>query len=383
MNVLVDAMSARAGGGQTYLRSLLSQDLPFPDMRVFVLAPPSLRLPHLASGIERVEVAERYARPLPRLAWQRSALPQYLHDLAIDVAFFPSGTFPVRIKGRHRTVTMSRNMLPFDATQRVRYRPGYIRARLAVLRPLLLRSLLAADLVIFISQYAHDVLRRLSGDRLGPAVVIPHGVGQEFRQGGGGRPDWLPEDYLLYVSYIEPYKCQLELVRAFSALKRRRPGPEKLLLVGPHASKWYTRKVQEEIHVLGLDQDVHLTGQVAHDDLPAVNRHARLVLFPSACENCPNALLEGMAAGRPLVVSNRPPMPEFAADAALYADPSDLVGLAERMRALLDDQDLQDEMGRRAGERATNFDWADTASRTWAAIDELSRHGSAPRLARE
>jgi glycosyltransferase involved in cell wall biosynthesis len=372
-------MSARAGGGQTYLRSVLAHDPPVAGTEILLLAPPSLRLGSLGRGIEVVPVAEKFTRPLGRTAWQRLALPGLLKDLAADVAFFPSGTIPRSVVGRCATVTMSRNMLPFDRVQRARFRPGYVRSRIALLEPMLLRSMQAADLVIFVSDHAREVIRRRSGDRLGRTVVIRHGVGREFAEAGtGDRPAFLPDDYLLYVSYIEPYKGQLELVRAFSILKQRRPGPEKLLLVGPLSSRPYSRRVQREIDRLGLGHDVVLTGDIPHEQLPAVNRHARVVVFPSACENCPNALLEGMAAGRPMVVSDRPPMPEMAGDTVRYADPSDSARMAEQLAAVLDDPELQVRLGQQAAARARRFDWSETAARTWTAIGEVCDPPSIP-----
>ena len=53
------------------------------------------------------------------------------------------------------------------------------------------------------------------------------------------RLNLLPDgEYLLYVSVIDVFKAQIEVVRAYHILCRERPTKEKLLLVGPKYSKY-------------------------------------------------------------------------------------------------------------------------------------------------
>lgn len=375
MRVVMDAMSARAGGGQTYLRNLLTQELPPVDLEVLVLAPPNLGLKGLASNVRHVLVNEHVAQPVARAAWERLRLPRLLDRLDADVVFFPGGRIPSRLNEGRVLVTMSRNMLPLDPSQRARYPIGYTRARLCLLGRMLIRSMLAADLVIFVSEHAREVVTERTGGAVRRSVVIPHGVDREFRSGAARpRPAWMPsEDCILYVSNIEPYKAQLELVRAFSLLKERRRGPEKLVLVGPPSCTSYTRQLRREIEAGHLGDQVLVTGEIDHHELPAVYGNACCAVFASMCENCPNGLLEAMASGRALVVSDHPPMPEFAGGAVLYADPQNTEQMAWQLQRLLDDTGLRAELGTRAAQLSGQFDWARTASRTWSAIAEAGR----------
>ena len=110
-------------------------------------------------------------------------------------------------------------------------------------------------------------------------------------------------DYILYVSIFDIYKNQLEVVRGFSELRKNRPTLEKLVLAGYNDSS-YGAEVKREISRLGLEDKVILPGNVPHRELPAVYQHAKINLFASECENCPNILLEAMGAGRPLSSPN-------------------------------------------------------------------------------
>jgi glycosyltransferase involved in cell wall biosynthesis len=187
-----------------------------------------------------------------------------------------------------------------------------------------------------------------------------------------------PGEYLLYVSTLDFYKAQVEVVRAFSLLRERRPTREKLVLAGPEYGP-YGALVRDEIRKLGLEGDVVVTGEKPYESLPGAYRHAKLVVFASECEVCPNILLEAMAAGRPLVCSRRQPMPEFARDAVRYFDPAAPEELAREVAAVIDRPDVLEDLARRAEARSRDFDWARTTARTWEAILQAVRERRAAR----
>jgi glycosyltransferase involved in cell wall biosynthesis len=216
------------------------------------------------------------------------------------------------------------------------------------------------------------VIEQRVQERIKRAVVIPHGVGPEFRVGRGPaqRPRWLPAgDYLLYVSTFDVYKAQLEVVRGFSLLKARRGGKEKLVLVGSESQNpSYSRKVRSEIMKLKLENDVVIGGLVPYGDLPAVYQNALINIFAAESENCPNILLEAMAAGRPVVSSCLDPMPEFGGDAVVYFDPRVPEDLADKIGGIIDDPSAIDSLGYRATDRARHYDWESAAGTTWQTI---------------
>ena len=268
-------------------------------------------------------------------------------------------------------MTMFENMIPFDLAQRRKYPLGYMRVRNWLLERVMLRSMKKADQVICHSEFAEKVIENNAPGLSSKIVVIPHGIGLRFRSDRALRPEWLPaERYILYVSTIDVYKAQVEVVRAYALLKQRRPSLEKLVLVGPERPH-YAQKVRDEIARLALQPDVFLTGPVSHDQLPSLYQNALINVFASECESCPNIMLEALASGRPLLASNRPPMPEFAGDAAIYFDPSNPQELAEKLRSIIDDPVRLAELSAKATERSQLYDWAKLARTTWTVLDEL------------
>jgi glycosyltransferase involved in cell wall biosynthesis len=375
MRLLINALNARQGGGQTYLMNLLRYLPQDGSFDVTLLVGPSFKSPMPMPGVRFIQAARWLENPLARSVWERFRLPVLLKQNGVEVLFCPGGVVITKPPQGCRLVTMFQNMIPFDIRQRRRYPLGYMRLRVWLLARIMVRSMLNADLVIFISEYAKSVIEREMGGSLRHAVVIPHGVADEFRRDSHSelpRPSWLPSgDYLLYVSSVDVYKAQLEVVQAFARLDPLGRGLH-LLLVGPE-HEFYSDQVRREISRLRLDSQIHLLGKVPHRELPALYQHARMNIFASECENCPNILLEALASGRAVVCSNRQPMPEFGGDAVLYFDPADPVALSACLQLLLDDEARADSLARSARRRADQFSWQRSAMQTWHAIAELGR----------
>jgi glycosyltransferase involved in cell wall biosynthesis len=371
MRVLIDALSARQGGGQTYLMNLFRALPVDAGFEVLVAAPTTLPLPDGQPAVRRLRIRWPVTNPILRGIWQRWILPHALRRFKIDVLFVPGGVVWTHVPRRCRLVTMFRNMIPFDMVQRARYPLGYQRLRNWVLERIMLQSMIRADLVIFVSEHARQVIEARAPRQVRAGVVIPHGVNDAFRMIPGAllpRPTGLPPGpYLLYVSTLDYYKAQVEVVRGFALARKQRHGPEKLVLVGAENPQ-YGRLVRREIALLGLQNDVIVMGQVPYNELPAFYQHAAINLFASESENCPNILLEALASGRPVLSSNIPPMPEFGGDAALYFDPRSPEDLAQCLLTAFDDRRLMADLAKRATARARRYQWNDSGRRTWEAI---------------
>lgn len=381
MRVLINAFSAKQGGGQTYLRYLLQFLPPTGAVEVFLLAPESLRIPVEHPNIKRPEVRWPVGNPYLRAVWEKAALSKLARDLKADILFCPGGVVGVRPPAGCKVVTMFRNMIPFDLAQRRKYPIGKDRLRNWILYRVMLKSMLEADLVIFISEYAKKVIEAAAGRPLNNGRVIYHGINPQFRTAPDSqlpRPAWLPDEgYLLYVSNIDVFKAQIEVVNAYAMLKARRPVREKLILVGPENNSAYGDRLRAEIRRLNIGNDVVVKGVIPHEEMPAVYQHAAINIFASESENCPNILLESLAAGRPVVSSSYAPMPEFGADAVIYFDPAAPSDLAEKLTAIIDDPALAGQLSMKARERSMLYDWAATARLTWTAIENVA-NGARP-----
>src|SRR5207237_5757291 len=141
------------------------------------------------------------------------------------------------------------------------------------------------------------------------------------------------------------------LVRAFALISSEHPAARLLLIGGDGGAR-------DLIDRLGLAERVIITGAVADAHLRTMIRDAAVFVVPSLVEGFGLPVLEAMALGTPVVVSDTPALREVAGDAALAFDPREPRSLASALNRLLVDEPLRDKLRTAGTARARQFDWA-------------------------
>ncbi|MEN5314149.1 glycosyltransferase family 1 protein [Pseudomonas koreensis] len=378
MKIVFNALSARLGGGQTYLINLFQFVPDNEDLEILVFAPASLKLPD-HPRIRRAEPAWPTENPVVRALWEKWVLPGILKAEKADVLFCPGGVVGTRAPSGCKVATMFRNMIPFDMRVRKSIPFGLQRVRNWLLNRIMLKSMSEANLTIFISNYAREVIESLTSIK--KPVTIPHGIGTVFRTHAANpiRPDFLPDGpYILYVSRFDVYKHHYEVVNAYATLPQELREQFPLILVG-ETNLPEAERVKSLVSTLGLEKQVLILGAIPYKSLPPLYHHAYLNLFASSCENCPNILLEALASGRPMICSNVMPMPEFGADAALYFSPFDSKDIGNVLREALLSPNLLNKLSAAAVVQSDKFDWEKTSRKTWfelLTLAECSKTGA-------
>lgn len=363
MKVVINAFSAKVGGGKTYIYNLL-ENLPEKHVQVYVFGYDDLEQ-FQSKNVHRIPIRFPVYNPVLRLFWERFILPVWLVRLQADLLFCPGGIVNTKPPAGCRVVTMFRNMLPFDDRALAGSDSAWLRLKNYLLKKRMLVSMASADLVIFISDYARGVVEEHIPIKC--AVTIPHGIGDNFfvsTEALDRPPLSFTGKYILYVSRFEFYKRHLELVSAYGQLSDSIRDEYKLLIVGGGSGK-ASQDVQDYIATKGLENSVFLLGEYSYTELPALYKNASLFTFMSACENCPNILLEAMGAGIPIVSSDYDPMPEFGGDAVRYVSPDDPQNLSAVLSETLSDSALLDRLSVRVAERSLHYKWSRTATLTW------------------
>jgi glycosyltransferase involved in cell wall biosynthesis len=371
-HLVINAFSARRGGGKTYLFNFLNYFPVGQRLKVTILVSKNFEIETMPDWVNIKIVAFPVDNPLFRSVWEALVLPLYLRRERVDIFFCPGGTIPFSVRsGPWKTVTMFRNMIPFDLRQRNKYPFGYMRLRNWLLSKVMLSSMESADAVIFISSYARGLIEARSKKGIKKAITIPHGVGDDFRNVGKAseaRPSYFPkQSYIVYPSIIDVYKSQKEVVKAVAILRNQGIRMPLVLLTGEVYGS-YGEEVRFLIKSLGLQQQVVIFGAVKYEHMPLLYYFADFVIFASQSENCPNILLEALASSNAIICSNKMPMPEFAGDAVEYFDPDDFSELSEKIKKLLDQSQVVNELKIRAAQRAENYHCSDSAFKTWRFI---------------
>lgn len=147
---------------------------------------------------------------------------------------------------------------------------------------------------------------------------------------------------ILFVGCVEYEKGVQELLEAFSkiALERR----VCLHMVGDGHAMAYVREI---ITTNGIQSRVRLSGWLEGDDLVAAYREADVFVLPSWSEGLPNAMIEAMAAGLPVVVSSVGNIPDVVGHRkeVLLVKPRDVDGLTDALSSILADVNLRASLG--------------------------------------
>ena len=172
----------------------------------------------------------------------------------------------------------------------------------------------------------------------------------------------LPDTFILTVGAHRPHKNHEVLVQALAAI----PGDVSLVVVGG-LDPGFADPLPGLIAGLGLTSRVRLVPNVADDLLPAVYHAASVFAFPSLAEGYGLPVLEAMAAGTPVVMSDIDVLAEVAGPAARMVPPRDVAGWAAALTAVLSDVALAKQLTEDGRAVAAAAGWEHGA----AALSEL------------
>ncbi len=142
------------------------------------------------------------------------------------------------------------------------------------------------------------------------------------------------------------------LVEAVSEL----PGVHAAI-VGADGGHGMTGELDALRRRLGVEDRVHLTGPVPHDELPAIYVDADVFVLASAHENFGLVAAEAAAAGAPIVVSDRCGVAELLRDGSGVVIGYDARELRDALARLLADGDLRRLLGDEARAVAAMWSW--------------------------
>lgn len=251
--------------------------------------------------------------------------------------------------------------------------PPAIRVRLVAL---MRRAVAKARYIICISDHIRQVLIErfgVSNDRLG---VIHLGVSEAFRPfAKADCSEFVREHYAIEHPYFlfsgrwEPRKNIVRILEAFAAFKRETGSEVKMVFSGERT--WAAHEADAVIHRNGLAAEVIDLGKSPVDELPILYSGAEALVYPSLWEGFGLPIVEGMAAGIPVITSNNSSMAEVSADAALLVDPLSVEDIAEAMIRITADATLATTMREKGLRRAMDFTWRHTAQQTLETYQRL------------
>lgn len=264
--------------------------------------------------------------------------------LGVHVAGIASRTAPARVhahfvdRAATLAIVVSRLLdIPYSATAH---------ANDIYVDPVLLPEKIAwSDFVATCTGYNADHLRSIAD----PSKIrlIHHGLDlRSIPSSGaiGGDPVTI-----LAVGQLKPKKGFRFLLEACEILKASgRSFVCEIVGEGP-----MRESLEQQIAALGLGRDIFLRGALPHGEVLEHMSRASVFTLPSVVtpegdrDGIPNVILEAMATGLPVVSTRVSAIPEVVIEGrtGLLVEPGDVVGLADALMRVLDDDGLRQRLG--------------------------------------
>lgn len=205
-----------------------------------------------------------------------------------------------------------------------------------------------------------------------PIHVIPNGVQSENNSKYITREDidrkWpiLKErPYILFLGRLHPKKGIDVLIKSFKKINRNHPN-HVLVIAGPNEED-YGNEILKLIRHYDISRSVLLTGTVNGQLKEEILKMAEVFVLSSRSEGLPMAVLEAMAVGTPVIITqqcNVPEVEEYNAGRVIKLDINELTG---ELTSILNDASLRKQMGQNGRLLVSEkFTWGQVADSTIA-----------------
>ncbi len=200
----------------------------------------------------------------------------------------------------------------------------------------LFRALRDARLVFTVSQFSLERMVECLGADRSKLRVSGNGVDPRyFAVGARPKTDFAratEAPYAIAVGGLR-YRKGGDLVVAVARELKRLGSPLRLAMVGQHEPRY-----DEAVRDLG---NITLLGRIGDEELAGYVRAAEAVFFPSLYEGFGIPVLEGMAAGVPVVATKTASLPEVAGGHARLFAPDQTEGMADALHEIYRHPDAQ------------------------------------------
>jgi glycosyltransferase involved in cell wall biosynthesis len=205
-------------------------------------------------------------------------------------------------------------------------------------------------------------------------------VPDRFPPSGRFRDQWdISKDVriVLFLGRLVSKKSPNLMLEAFAGWLRRSGGsrPSMLVLAGPDEGGGYRQQLEATAAQLGLNGGVLFTGPLYGEAKWAAYRDADLFVLPSQNENFGNTAAEAVAAGTPVMVTDRCGIAPIVDRRAGLVVPHDRAALEAGLGKILDDTAFAERLRAGCAEVSRSLGWAAPLAEMESLYKEVMHEG--------
>lgn len=308
-------------------------------------------------------------------------LPSSLKHDQINVMHYPANAISfLSIKNKSKTVITVHDAIPLFEYREPLSKRGIISGFLDWYNNILIRYNLNKDFtIITVSQRSKEDLIKFTKISPKNVHVIYEAANNNFRKVSDKKQiEDIKKNYDLGEKYILGFshKNGNRIVDSYSILP---DDIKKKYRVGLICQQFeFSNEIQRIIDKNKLENKIICIPPVSEKDLVLLYNSASLFVFPSFYEGFGLPVIEAMQCGCPVICSNRGSLPEVAGNAVVFVEKLDNISLcikelAEKMEAILIDENLRTDLIIKGFNQAKKFSWEKTATETLNIYEKIFR----------
>lgn len=258
-----------------------------------------------------------------------------------------------------------RREIPYIVSLRGSDVPGFderFSLQYVFLRPILRRIWRNASAVVANSEWLKELA--LKTDKNADIDIIHNGINIEDFKPGNSNSD---EFVILTVARLIRRKGIDDLIRAIPAVVKEDQNI-KLKIIGEGNME---SELKELAQRLGVSKYIEFLGYVPHEELPDHYSFSDVFVLPSKNEGMPNAVLEAMASGLPIITTDAGGSKELIDGNGIIIKIEDPDKIANSILELRKNQELRENMGARSRNIAEKLSWEIVAQDYLEKYEEL------------
>lgn len=176
--------------------------------------------------------------------------------------------------------------------------------------------------------------------------------------------------FIISVGTLQPRKNYPKLLEAFAMVKgkglRVKGQLDALRLVIAGKKGWLYQDIFSKVKEFGLERDVIFTDFIPDDDLVVLYNCAQAFVLVSLYEGFGIPVVEAMACGCPVVVSDISSLPEVSGSAGILVDPNSADSIAQGITKAFDQRE---DLSSQVLIQAQKFDWQTSARQVLSLLE--------------
>lgn len=224
-----------------------------------------------------------------------------------------------------------------------------------------------ADKIITISNYCANEIRKTFNAYDKRIEIVYNSPGIEPEKTSGKPEKLFDSDYLLYLGNFRSYKNVATLIRGYACFIKQTVSSVDLVIAGNDNNA----SMLELCCDLDIQKRVHFFYKPSDDVVNSLYTYADAFVFPSLYEGFGIPPIEAMSYGIPVIISDADALVETSGDAALVFDRTSPEDLAAKIKQILSDTGLRNDLVQRGFECARRYTWENSAKQLKAVYESV------------